>query len=232
MDQINGITAEPWDERPRDVFVGACGVVAAGLAADGFSYARSGPHATRRDGPWKFMIRFQSGRIGTDFSIHYSVHNKDFLAWRRQFGEPTGIHDMVTGMNLGFLSPIRNWVTYYVEDPVQRSRVLDLALANIRDLALPFFDRFADPLALAQELATSTHPGFFWEGSAVRFVAWQLGPTAAEQCLVTHLEPLFQAHDEALDEFRRGRDDPDYMGAHAASMLGRDAGLLGLGASI
>jgi len=232
MDQINGFASEPWDERPRDVFLTACARISGKLQADGFSYARSGPHATRRDGPWKFTLRFQSGRIGTYFSIHYSVHNRDFLAWRSRFGESTGFHDMVAGMNLGFLSPVRNWVTYDVEDPIRRSDALSLALADIRNHALPFFQHFKDPTTLAQQLTRAQHPGFFREGSAVRFVAWQLGPVAAEQCLVTHLQPLLQAHDESLGEFRRGRDDPNYGGGHAASMLGRDAGLLGLGSGI
>ncbi|WP_395447127.1 hypothetical protein ACHMW7_19195 [Aminobacter sp. UC22_36] len=232
MDQINGLAAEPWDERPRDVFLGACASVAAGLAADGFSYARSGPRATRRDGPWKFALWFQSGRIGTYFAIHYLVHNKDFLAWRKQFAARAGQPDLVVSMNLGFLSPIRNWLDFDVAEPASRQDTIDLALANIRDHALPFFDLFRDPPALAQELTIRRHPGFFLEQQAVEFVAWTLGTEAAEQCVATHLDALAQCNGEALDLFRQGRDDKPHAQANVAVFLGQCARRLGLGANL
>jgi hypothetical protein len=215
-------------ERPRDVFQNACGEIASALEENGFKYARSVPHATKRNGPWKFIVSFQSGRIGTDFSIHYAVHNNDYLDWLRQFGPMTWHSGLVTAMNVGFLTPIRNWMTVDIENPTTRQATITNALATVRDFALPFFDLFADPADFARSLVTTPHPGFFYENRAVEFVAWQLGSEDAERCMAACLFQLIQRDEEALDIFQQARHDPDCLDTHNAALLGRSARRLAL----
>lgn len=133
---------------------------------------------------------------------------------------------------LGVSVPNWNWLDFDVAEPASRQDTIDLALANIRDHALPFFDLFRDPAALAQELTIRRHPGFFLEQQAVEFVAWTLGTEAAEQCVATHLDALAQCNGEALDLFRQGRDDKPHAQANVAVFLGQCARRLGLGANL
>lgn len=216
-------------ERPRDVFQNACGEIASALDENGFKYARSVPHAVKRTGPWKFIVSFQSGRIGTDFSIHYAVQNNEYSEWHSKFGPmPWFSATAITQMNVGFLTPIRNWMTIDVENPTTRRATIVSALSTVRDFALPFFDLFADPSEFARSLVTTPHPGFFYEHKAVEFVAWQLGSHVAERCMAVHLLQLMQRNKEARDIFQRARHDPDCQDSHNAALLGRSARRLGL----
>lgn len=200
------------------------------LEPDGFRYARSGPHATKRCGPWKYVVSFQSGRIGHYFSIHYAVLNDEYRDWQIKLGPMPGPPGMITGMNIGFLTPTRNWLDVDVAEPAKRQAAMDQALATIREWVLPFFDLFTNSVALARSLAFEPHPGFFYEHKAVEYVAWQLGTEAAEQCLAYQLAKLTVGNPEAMEIFRTSFGDPDTWNAHYASMLGLTARRIGLDA--
>jgi hypothetical protein len=46
---------------PRDVFASAAAEIAACFEPDGWRYSRSGPHLSRRDGPFTFQLRLTTG---------------------------------------------------------------------------------------------------------------------------------------------------------------------------
>ena len=58
----------------RTHYLSACAEIASHLEADGFRYARSGPHCTRRAGDWQQRIAFHSS--------HHNVAQESSCGWR------------------------------------------------------------------------------------------------------------------------------------------------------
>jgi len=138
---------------PSAVFQDACAAIAQALQPDGFRYAKSGPHLTRKAGEFTHRISFQSSahNVRGEYValwIHANVLSKGLKTWRRRF-EPQSNWDFVAGAQIGNLELEAGWSEWDVADPESRPAVIQDAVRAIRSIIMPFFARFTDrPRAL------------------------------------------------------------------------------------
>jgi hypothetical protein len=222
-------------EPPRQVFLDACCEISSRLEL-GFRFAKSGPHASRRTGDWTFKIFFQSNYLNAggeyvELVVHASVYNKAIREWDERNGWPANASDWIAGGELGNLRTPRHWRTWDIANPLTRQAEIANIVANVQTTVLPFFERFGAPRKLAEQLAHSEIPGFTSPQNAVRFVFWQLGPEAAENCMSYWVARL-----PSLDVFRSERDVPtlpDRLAAGSdANNLARVARAMKIGLSL
>ena len=131
------------DERPREVFLGACDSLAASLAPLGFAYARSLQRLRRKRGPYAEDIVFQSS--------HHNVADTYVVMWphvlicRRDHGRCRETHsslkgDAFAGGQLGNLAGV-GWATWNLAGPTARPSVVEAVRAEILTVGLPWIDR-------------------------------------------------------------------------------------------
>jgi hypothetical protein len=225
----------PEPESPREVFLGACARIAESLSGLGFSFARSGPHATRRAQGLRFRIRFQSDRYNeagrhVGLIVHAAVESDALARWLPGSPWPYEADPFLGGGQLGNLRMPRTWWQWELADPRGRPNQIDDATARIGSVLLPFFDRYSDLPSLARTLAGAEIAGIEDE-TAVRLCYWQLGRDAAEACLALWMD----RYSGTLGEFRCERDRvasggrPVPFVGNAALRLAGIAGTLGLG---
>ncbi|WP_322416479.1 DUF4304 domain-containing protein [Mesorhizobium huakuii] len=195
-------------EPPRQVFLDACCEISSRLKPVGFRFAKSGPHASRRAGDWTFRISFQSNYLNVggeyvELVVHVSVHNKAIREWDERNGWPANASDWVAGGQLGNLLTPYHWRTWSIANPLTRQAEITNIVANIQATVLPVFERFGTPRELAEQVAETEIPGFMLPEHAVRFVFWQLGRVAAENCMSYWVARL-----PSPDIFRSERDVP------------------------
>jgi hypothetical protein len=195
-------------EAPTQVFLDACRQVSSRLEPVGFRFAKSGPHASRRTGDRIFKISFQSNYLNVggeyvELVVHASVHNKVIREWDERSGWPANASNWVAGGQLGNLRTPHHWQTWNIANPLTRQAEIANIVANIQTTVLPFFERFGAPRKLAEQLAHSEIPGFMFPQNSVRFVFWQLGSEAAENCMSYWVARL-----QSSDAFRSERDVP------------------------
>lgn len=192
---------------PREIFLEGCKQVCSAFELNGFRFAKSGPHATRRAGDWVFQLRFQSDYLNSDdhvaLMVHASVNNKALKSWDERSNWPFGAREWAAGGQLGNLKLPVDWWTWNIADPHTRQIKIADIIGKIQRIALPFFDRFNTPLRLAEELTGSEVAGFLFPQDAVRFVFWQLGAEAAERCMDFWIKRF-----DDLSGFRLDRDEP------------------------
>jgi hypothetical protein len=74
-------------EHSSDVYAQSCARVAASLAEDGFRYAKSGPHLTKKNGDFSYRIAFQTSHNNIPGEhvalwMYASVRCPDLKRWR------------------------------------------------------------------------------------------------------------------------------------------------------
>jgi hypothetical protein len=155
--------APPGAESPRAVYLDACRRVAQHLAAAGFRYAKSGPHATRVVGEWTDVISFSSSfhnvaaiQISLDAAV--MLKNRRLARWRRRHASPRLSATVLAG-HIGLLHSPTQWITWNLADPSARDAVIADVVREIREVGLPFLNRMKDvdavaEAALARTLAT------------------------------------------------------------------------------
>ncbi|MER8885394.1 DUF4304 domain-containing protein [Mesorhizobium sp. M0074] len=195
-------------ELPKQVFIDGCEQISMEFEPIGFRFAKSGPHASRRAGDWAFKISFQSNYLNVggeyvELVVHASVYSKAIKEWDERSAWPASASDWVAGGQLGNLRTPHHWRTWNIVNPHTRQAEIANIVANIQTTVLPLFERFDVPRKLAEQVACSEVPGFMFPENAVRFVLWQLGPEAAENCLSYWVARL-----PSPDAFRSERDVP------------------------
>lgn len=195
-------------ELPKQVFLDGCQQISMRLEPIGYRFAKSGPHASCRAGDWTFRISFQSNylNVGDDYVelvVHASVYSKAIKEWDERSAWPASASGWVAGGQLGNLRAPHHWRTWNIADPLTRQAEIANIVANIQTTVLPLFERFSAPRKLAEQVADSEVPGFMFPEHAVRFVFWQLGPEAAENCMSYWVARL-----ASQDAFRSERDVP------------------------
>ena len=148
-------------EAPRDVYLCACGGIAAHFQEAGYKYAKSGQHCRRRCGDFIFQIGFQSSSHNVagehvGLSIYGTVFSPKIKKWRAKYAElyPS---DAVAGGQIGNLQSPHSWLAWDLADPSTRGATIADAVATIEQLALPYFAHFGDlgsliPLLVEQSL--------------------------------------------------------------------------------
>ena len=242
----------------RNIYNAACAQIAAALAQDGFDYRPSEHTLMRRDGDFTREISFQSsfrnftlpeqgtgvlqkaasllpliGETATFGSVtliaHSGVRSKAFKLWRASQKYPLGSDDLITGGQIGNLQAKPKWLEFNLANPQRRDRVITEVVELIRTIALPYLARFANPQEVIAGLIGGTMP-WWWEPSALEYVARFGAPTQARELLVRYVtirpgqEKEFR---ERIDEYRK-QGVPEAFDSRAAGRLAKAALALGL----
>lgn len=154
------------EEKPRDVFLAACAELARRFEPHGFSYAKSGPHISRRRGDLAFEVGFASSHYNVAgghvaLTLYAGVRSKRLRKWRLEQGSREVASDRVAGGMLQNLKPGTPLAMWDVADPSSRGAVLDDVEHAIREAALPYFALFEDDDALVRRLKHEVVPCFY-----------------------------------------------------------------------
>ena len=146
----------------RAVYLAACQQIATSFECDGFRYAKLSQEMSRRVKDWKQSISFQSSfhnvagaRIA--LSVHCNVGHSKLKKWR-ELNNPTWISDHVGGSQLGNLDSPPRWFDYDLADTERRPRVISEVIADLRQIALPYFERFTDSDKLVEDMLREDIP--------------------------------------------------------------------------
>lgn len=152
-------------EDSRAVYLAACEEIAGNLESLGFRYAKSGPHSSRSEGPFKFKISFQSSHNNIPgrhvrLWMHATVQSKKLQAWRESHLPTKRANDYVAGGMVHRLRMEHAMVEWELADPSTRPSTIADALAFLHSDVLPYFAQFKDPRALIEDLAVREIPAF------------------------------------------------------------------------
>lgn len=150
--------SDPSAERPRDVFQSVVDLLAETLTAQGFKYARSGPHATQRIGRVTSKVLFGSSHLnvpGELVSLHITlqVHDPDLGKWRRTQATPRRTDDLVATRHLGHLLDPPRWLDWNLASARDRQATIGDIAATLSNPGLAFLNSLAADLRNGQEVA-------------------------------------------------------------------------------
>lgn len=220
--QLKGLLPEPVPpsvssdaEVPREVFSVAAARIAARFQPDGWRYARSGPHVSRTEGPFKFEISLSSSTYNVrgesvSLSVAALVSSRALKKWRQ--GQPfvAWRGDSVAAGLLGNLAAPSAYLKWNLADPGTRDEVLADCLEQIERLALPWFATFADTSLLVAELGAARVPNIRPE-QAIDVLVWLGHPRAAEDHARACLERYPTVAQSYERERRRLGDDAEFV---------------------
>ena len=199
------------EEAPRAVFLAACEALASRFESEGFRFAKSGPHCSRRRGEFTHEVAFASSRYNetgkrVGLTVYAAVWSNDLRKWRREQGVEHGTPgNRVAGGMLQNLSDAIGVAIWDVADSHSRPRVLRDVGNAIEAAALPYFELFVEGDALARRLEQQTLPCFY----ALDAIEWLLShdePGAALQHgrILLRDQDLRREYRRALKAARRG----------------------------
>ena len=142
----------PGTERPREVFLDAVQLLVQPLEELGFTYARSGPHATRRRGHVISKVHFGSSYLDVpgelvSLSISIGIHDRTMGAWRKADEHSRRADDLVSTMHLGHLLDPPVALDWNLADRAKRPATIADAAATIHRHAMPFIEDITQLLA-------------------------------------------------------------------------------------
>ena len=179
--------ADPAAEPSVDAYADSCAQVAAAFAADGYRYAKSGPHLTKKMGAFSYRISFQSSRHNipgqhVSLAVAANVGSRELEAWRKSQPLARRRDDWLAGGLIHLLGTDLTYVTWDVADAALRPAVIADVAAFIRSVALPYFARFEEPAKLIAELEVADIPAVDI-GDAVECALCFSGPESAKKIL-------------------------------------------------
>ena len=189
-------------ERPADVYAGAVEAIAEHFEADGWRYARSGPHLTQRHDPFSLRIDFASSANNSPgelvvLTVYVGVRSQELKRWRTDQQTPVRADDGVAAGPLGNLAPEPRWVDWNLADHDERGAAINDVIAEIERHALPWFDLFTDTGRLVEVLRERAIPNLN-PAEAVEVLVWLGHRDGAEQ----HLR-WWLSSPERAESFRR-----------------------------
>ena len=223
-------------EKPREVILRACELIAEQLAPDGFAYLKSGPKLKRSEGDLTFGIYFQSDRNNcagrrAAVWIHAGVCSAELARWRRAHPMPWGGSEgpdaeSVTGGQIGNLTADPTWLEWDFANPSCRAEEIDDAVKTIKRIAFPFFRLFDDPAHGVEQLV---HYRALRETSLLEYALVAVGRDAAEAAGGEYLRrnPVIRTRFEAAIEEFTVQGLPRFSGD-----TGRDLAALALHADL
>jgi len=149
-------------DSPRDLFLAACTEIAESLWPLGFKFARSGPHAQRKDGDFTYRVSFQSSHKNVPDQdvalwIHATVWSKRLAEWRASQPSALGVGGGVAGGQIGNLVRPHGWRDWNLAGPTRAAVIAD-ATSPVHSIALPYLERFADIPSLCTLLQREALP--------------------------------------------------------------------------
>ncbi len=188
-------------DSPRELYLAACTEIAESLSPLGFKFAKSGPHAQRKDGEFTYRISFQSSHKNIPdhyvaLWIHATVSSKRLADWRASQVRTLGVGDGVAGGQIGNLVRPHGWRDWNLALSSKAAVIAD-ATATIHSIALPYFDQFTDIPRLCALVQRETLPGMEIV-QAIEFLLCFADRLAADAALVG----FFQSRPDLLSQYR------------------------------
>lgn len=220
--------------RPADVAAAAGAWLAAELADAGFTWSRSQRELKRRAGHRTDLIAFQAStwnRTGgfVRLDARLTAYDRGVAAWRRAHPDLVAAPELASGRIAGILfgtllgSHIAGGVV--LTDATHREQALARFAADIRTVALPWFD------AVATASDFDAIPRATLDGAAVDLVELLVsrGEPAKARTLIGHWLSLGDHRPEAYQQGRELAEQGVRPGAtRRAHLLGWSATVLGL----
>jgi len=139
-------------EKPREAIFDGLQMVGDAIAADGFSFTRSGPKFVRKSSDLTFEITVQSDRNNVAGQraaiwVYVGVYSKSLTAWQKNHPSdwirPKAPFPIPAfGNQLGYLCDPAGWVEWDFADKATRRLVADDLITSIRVGAYPLFATF------------------------------------------------------------------------------------------
>lgn len=196
-------------ESPRDVYLQACAQTAAEFVADGFKYAKTGPHLSKRSPDFLFRVSFQSSHnnvagLHVVLWMHANVSSPTLMKWRTEQPHPYRKDGYVAGGMVHLLEQKHPMIEWELADPTDRNETVQDAVSFIRSSVLPYFAQFENPKNVIEKLRTSKINAFD-VASSVEFTLC-FGAKADAQAVVTRFlgerPDLRNAVEESLARLR------------------------------
>jgi hypothetical protein len=199
-------------KNPREIYLEACDLIAQNLTADGFEYARSGPHLTRKRGEWTDKILFQSSRHNAAGSvvklwIYVRLANSAFRKWRKSAGSPLAGNPYIAGAQIGNLRSPPAWIEFNLASASRQAEIVVDATSSVREIGFPFIQLTSDTDALLEALSSREVPGFE-PHDAFEFALFKSGRDIAGRVLGGWLERKPKFCDRVIRDLGRLRN-PD-----------------------
>ena len=145
----------PGAEAPRDVFAAAAANVAQPMIADGWTFARSGPHLSRRTNNVTAKLKFGSNPhnlaehlVGFRATVECSDHS--LRAWRQSINAPLRTDGLVSSSPVGNLVDPPRWIEWNLVDPDHRDSIVVEIVELLRDVVRQRVDPLVAALAQPQ----------------------------------------------------------------------------------
>ncbi len=198
-------------EAPREVYVAGCQSIATALAADGYTYARSGFTLRRKSREFTFQIRFQSSQNNTPGElvllwIFARVLSPTLKKWRTAHACLRRGSDHVAGGQIGNLVPNHSWMEWNLAIASERNEQIEDAVATIKRVGYPYFAMFDDTERLVDLLVRESPPSFD-PASALDFLMCFASRSKALQAARRMLRELPGAKEKYSVELARFRRD-------------------------
>ncbi len=149
--------------KPREVFLAACEEIASRFADQGFFYAPSRRHMTKRQGMFTYEISFGSSSkhnmagVMVKLWIAGLVRSNELKRWRERQPVALPRGAAVAAGNLGNLRKRHRWLEWNL---AERYRfVIPRATRAIKKIALPYFGLFENSDRLVERLRRGSIPG-------------------------------------------------------------------------
>jgi hypothetical protein len=195
-------------DSPRELYLAACSEIAESLLPLGFKFARSGPHAQRKDAEFTYRVSFQSSH--KNISGHYvalwiyaNVLSNRLDKWRKSQTRALGSGDGVAGGQIGNLVRPHGWRDWNLAGSTRPAVIAD-ATSTVHSIALPYFDRFVDIPSLCALLQREELPAMHIT-HAIEFLLCFADRSAADAALSSffHSRPgLLADYQTHLQEFQ------------------------------
>src|SRR5215831_6898717 len=149
-------TSPPSAMSSRLVYLQSCSQIAAAFAADGFKYAKSGPHLTKHSSRFLFRIAFQSSQdhmagAHSVLLMHANVWSHTLRAWRVAQTRAHRQDGHVAGGMAHLLDRKLSRIEWKLADPANRNQSVRDAVRFIRSRMLVYFAQFEDPESSRQK---------------------------------------------------------------------------------
>jgi hypothetical protein len=160
-------------ERPRDVYLKTCGLIAAAFERDDFEYTPSRQRLTRHVGENADTISFQSShdntaRVLVALSPHVRAESRRLAVWRAASSPFHG--SLIGGGQVGNIAGT-GWSRYNLAAIEARWVETRAIIEELRAVALPWFVLVRDPDALVDIARRSEVPGI-WPDRLIDYLVY------------------------------------------------------------
>ena len=189
-------------EHSSEVYSKSCAALAKTFEKDGFTYAKSGPHFSKKSGQTRYIVSFQSSvnNIPDEYvalRMASIVRSKRLKEWRNSQSRPLRSDDWVAG---GLVNRICEDI-FYLEWDLSDKRTREDTLADveslIRNRVLPWFNQFENPSELIETLTKQSIPAIDI-GDSVEFASCYGSMDSAQKIL----DRFVQDRVDLIDEIR------------------------------